>query len=286
MSRLIPPPPLEPDVRALLDEERSAPDPSGQARDRVRARVLVSVGLAAPVIAAAGASSAAASAAAVTASPGGTTALSSTPSLLGGVLTGKGIVLVVAIGGAVGGASYLAHRHFARTAPVVAPTSAAIPPSRPAMPSVPLPPPAVPPMAAGSQTLAGSPPPLGAPAATRRSPARPHMLTAAAASARASRPRGDVPGADETLAAERALLEQARAALADGDPRAALEAIDHHERSFSDATLAEERDSLRVKALAAAGHHDEARARTAAFRRRFPSSIFLPAVESALRALP
>jgi hypothetical protein len=87
---------------------------------------------------------------------------------------------------------------------------------------------------------------------------------------------------DTDLADERALLEMARSALARGDPKAALVAIDSHAKRFSTGQLLEERESLAIPALVAIGRQVEARARAAEFRARFPQSMLLPAVESAL----
>jgi len=99
---------------------------------------------------------------------------------------------------------------------------------------------------------------------------------------RTSRP---APVEDE-LEAERIMLQRARADLAQGDGRAALEMIARHAREFERGTLAEEREALAVKALISIGSHQAARARGAEFRRRHPRSIYLPAVEQALETIP
>lgn len=88
--------------------------------------------------------------------------------------------------------------------------------------------------------------------------------------------------ADGSLAEERAAVEIARTALARGRPQAALDALTTYERSHRGGSLAEERASLQVIALAHAGRTAEARARAASFRRRWPESYLLPAVEAAL----
>lgn len=87
----------------------------------------------------------------------------------------------------------------------------------------------------------------------------------------------------DAVAAERTLLDQARRALREGDGSRALELIERHEREFRRGSLVEEREVLRVNALVSLGRIDEARARTNAFRNRFPTSPFLPALESQLR---
>ena len=78
--------------------------------------------------------------------------------------------------------------------------------------------------------------------------------------------------------AELRLLRQARAAVAREDYAAALPPIAEHARAFKDGRLTEEREALRVKALAGLGRSDEARRAAAAFRARFPRSVLLQAV--------
>ena len=74
------------------------------------------------------------------------------------------------------------------------------------------------------------------------------------------------------------LLRQARAAVAREDFNAALRPIAEHAHRFRDGRLAEEREALRVKALAGLGRRDEARRAAAAFEDHFPRSVLLPAV--------
>jgi len=78
--------------------------------------------------------------------------------------------------------------------------------------------------------------------------------------------------------AELRLLRQARAAVARAAYAAAMQPIAEHTRRFKDGRLAEEREALRVKALAGLGRTDEARRAAKAFRARFPRSVLLPAV--------
>jgi hypothetical protein len=84
------------------------------------------------------------------------------------------------------------------------------------------------------------------------------------------------------LAAERALLDVARSALARGAPQDALEAANRHGKEYPGGTLAEERDALTIKSLVALGRMDEARARAAIFERLYPNSMALAAIRSAL----
>ena len=78
--------------------------------------------------------------------------------------------------------------------------------------------------------------------------------------------------------AELRLLKQARAAVARENYAAAMPPLAEHVRRFKDGRLAEEREALRVKALAGLGRTDEAQRAAAAFRARFPRSVLLPAV--------
>lgn len=86
----------------------------------------------------------------------------------------------------------------------------------------------------------------------------------------------------DDLAAERALLEVVRAAVARDHPDVALDAIRRHERDFPRGELAEEREGLRVIALVRAGDRDEARARADRFRARWPRSVLLRAIDAVL----
>ncbi len=81
---------------------------------------------------------------------------------------------------------------------------------------------------------------------------------------------------------ERLLIEQATSALSRGQGEQALAACARHAEQFPAGQLAEERESLAIRALAALGRGDEARARAAAFRSRFPDSLLLEAVNAAV----
>lgn len=84
------------------------------------------------------------------------------------------------------------------------------------------------------------------------------------------------------LAAERALLDVARTALARGAPEEALEATQRHGREYAAGLLSEEREALAIRALMALGRRDEAKARAERFRARFPKSLLLPALDATL----
>jgi hypothetical protein len=86
------------------------------------------------------------------------------------------------------------------------------------------------------------------------------------------------------LARERELLDRARAHAAQGEPALVLEEVEQHRRQFPHGRLAEEREALAIRALLALGRVDEAHARAAAFRARYPNSFLTPVIDSALSA--
>jgi hypothetical protein len=86
------------------------------------------------------------------------------------------------------------------------------------------------------------------------------------------------------LAEQQRLLERARAALGAGDARAALGFIREHRAQFPSTAFEEERSFLAIKALVALGRTSEARAQASAFEARFPSSLLLQSLRSALAA--
>jgi hypothetical protein len=88
------------------------------------------------------------------------------------------------------------------------------------------------------------------------------------------------------LAAERALLDVARTALARGEPAQALAATNRHAHEYPDGALVEEREALAIKALVALGRRDEARTRAREFERRFPNGLMLRAVKGAVEGAP
>lgn len=90
------------------------------------------------------------------------------------------------------------------------------------------------------------------------------------------------PPQDGTLAAERAILDVARTALGRGDGARALEAVDRHGREFPRGQMAEEREAIGVQALVKLGRKEEATARGARFRKRFPNSVLTPVIDAAV----
>jgi hypothetical protein len=123
-------------------------------------------------------------------------------------------------------------------------------------------------------------PPAAAPTlAEAATPLAPSAATATAEPT--SAPSGSIGTAQspqDAASAELHLLRQARAAVARGDFAAALPAIAEHARRFKNGRLAEEREALRVKALAGLGRTEEARRAATAFEGRFPHSVLLPAI--------
>ncbi len=91
--------------------------------------------------------------------------------------------------------------------------------------------------------------------------------------------------ANTSLAIERRLLDEARQALARGEPQAGLGPLDRHAKRFPKGVLTEEREALAVRMLAALGQSDAATARAENFHRRFPNSLFTPAVDNAIATI-
>jgi hypothetical protein len=149
--------------------------------------------------------------------------------------------LLILASGTVGAAAYQIRAHL--MAPSVRPVS---PPVENVAPPAP-------PRPAAPVVAVPSPPP--------ESPVEPPRLSRA-----------------DAARAELRLLRHARAAVAREDYTAALRPIAEHSRQFPDGRLAEEREALRVKALAGLGRGEDARRAAAAFRARFPRSVLLPAV--------
>ncbi|HXU64947.1 MAG TPA: hypothetical protein VN962_24785 [Polyangia bacterium] len=86
--------------------------------------------------------------------------------------------------------------------------------------------------------------------------------------------------------AELRLVRMARSAVARQDFGAALGLLTEHARRFKDGRLAEEREALRVRALAGLGRTEEARRAAGQFQARFPRSVLLPAVRQMPGATP
>jgi hypothetical protein len=101
------------------------------------------------------------------------------------------------------------------------------------------------------------------------------IAAAPSASAAAPKPRGD-------LTLEREILDAANAALAHGRPADALALAERHAEQWPRGFLGEEREVVRIQALAASGRRDEAQRRATAFRASHPKSMLLPAIDAAV----
>lgn len=101
-----------------------------------------------------------------------------------------------------------------------------------------------------------------------------------------SRPRSSSTNAQGTSSEELALLDRARRAARAGDFRAALLVIERHARSFPKSQLAEEREALRVRALAGAGLSAKAGEAARDFESRYPKSVLAPELQKNDRTTP
>jgi hypothetical protein len=109
-----------------------------------------------------------------------------------------------------------------------------------------------------------------------------HPRAAGAGSGSGSASASADPLSSRGLAAERALLDVARSALARGEAAEALAATERHAHEYPDGALVEEREALAIKALVALGRIGEARARARALEQRFPNGLTLHAVKAAV----
>ena len=85
---------------------------------------------------------------------------------------------------------------------------------------------------------------------------------------------------------ELALLDRARRAVATGDFRTALQAIEKHARTFPKGQLVEEREALRVRALAGAGLSKKADQAARDFESSYPKSVLVPELQDDDRTAP
>jgi hypothetical protein len=256
--------PLDPELATLLGRERS--DPAfASSKERLARRLAI-----AAVAATAGASLATPKVAPAGASHAPVAAGSAASGVAAKLLRA---ILLMGVGGAVG-ATLQAHRDQAALAlsatSLPAIRASAVPRPEPTQPpaSTATPPPGVPVVDVDSLPLARAQA-SGAPSARLPAPS-------ASASARPATSLGE----------EQRLLDTARTAVGRGAFSAALATLDEHEARFPKGHLLEERELLRVQALAGAGRDAEARDHAAQFEARYPGSIFLPAVREALDTRP
>jgi hypothetical protein len=291
---------MSPVLRALVDADQRRPGPTDGDRQRVYAALGASLGIvpAGAIVAAHAASaSAAATTGAATASTGAVATAVSTASTVGPLaLLTKAPLLSVGVGALLGAtlAAYVVKGPAARwTAAARARRAAATALVAPRSVAAPAPPAEAP---AAAQLVAEKPaaleekPPIAPPA---RTPTVTHHAVAPTAkpAARAGETRTDEATATGTpssaaglLAAEQALLDPARAAIARGDGRGALARLALHEHRFANGALAQEREAMTIRALVLAGDRDSARRRADTFQTRYPGSLLWPMITATLDA--
>jgi hypothetical protein len=243
-------PPLDPELRSMLRAESPAPS---AARERVRARLAGSVpGM--PL-------------------PGGSPGRGVALGLLGAFRTGALVLAAFGLGGVAGAVLFGAPSRDAQVRVVYVDRPA--PPVATASPE-----PVAPPTVAPPPEPVASPVPPPPPEPVKSAPPAAPVAVAPPRAAATAAPRAS------QLAAERVLLDQARAALVQGEPGRAIELLDQHATRFPSAILGEERDAMQVEGLVAAGRTAEARARADSFRAQRPNSLFLATVNSAIASIP
>ncbi|MBT9555801.1 MAG: hypothetical protein IV100_07210 [Myxococcales bacterium] len=282
-------PPLSPDIERLLSAERSAPGPSPEMMSRIAARLDVSLASAAT------GTTAAATKAATTA-----TSIKTATSALGGMTAIKWIsAAVLSAGLGTAGWAALTSKDEAPTSPgradgltqTARPGPRAAPASAPAPVPAPdgasAPPSSLPSTAHVAPPVASAPPaPLAVaqlpePGTLRAFDRLPLEATAGTATEASSRPVKR-PATPLDLEGERKLLSQARTALRAGDPSTTLTLLAEHRTSHPRGALVEEREALRIIALAANGDPVGASRAAERFRARFKKSVHDGAIRAAL----
>jgi hypothetical protein len=253
--------PLPAEIASLFEAERRAPQTSAAREARLLARVEAAVGIGGGAADAAGASTAEAASggSGATSAAGGPAAAMGSAPMLGKVLLGLGALVGVGI---VGGAIHLNRSGGERRQVGPHPSRAA---TAPKIEAAPVPPPPQAPTVLPTAMKSSTP--------LRLSSRRAHVPTPPAPS-------------PADLAAESALLEQARAALARADAPPALDGVSRHLQEFPDGLLAEEREAVWIRALVLAGDCESAARHARRFDRRFPRSVQSDAVALALAGCP
>jgi hypothetical protein len=254
---------LPPHLRALLHDGSAGPALSRGAQERVLGRVIASVGAVALTSTAAAAS--AASATATTAATTATTATTATATVGMGLLAKSAIVVgFLGVAGLVG-VGVVSSRPS--TGPVREPVpvtaSVAVPAVLPVLDAV-----------VEADTVLQPDMPTTAPLTTTTAP-----LTS---TAKPSRPMSKPA---QPVSWEAPQLESARAALSAGEAQTALSLIEDHARRAPNGAMREERDALQVLALVRLDRHEEAQAAATAFFARYPTSLFGPRVQGAMRTV-
>jgi hypothetical protein len=91
---------------------------------------------------------------------------------------------------------------------------------------------------------------------------------------------------EASLLDERRLLDAARDAIVRGEPEGALVPTSTHAARFPHGALAEERDALRIRALARLGKTSEARALLTTMRAKYPYSFLLEGAANDVDTIP
>jgi hypothetical protein len=100
----------------------------------------------------------------------------------------------------------------------------------------------------------------------------------------AAKPEQRAEFANESYAAELALLRSAHTAYAAHDYADALVLVGEHAQRFQNGALAEQREALRVRSLLGVKRTGDARRAAAAFAKRFPRSVLLHRLEAEVGA--
>ena len=237
---------LSPELDAFLSPERQLPDPPAEVQSEVFSRVGATLGWFGGPGPGSG--------------PGGAVAAGAVAK---GALAKTIVTLVV--GGVIGAGVHEAYDRTTDRRADHAKVAVVAPPAAP-LPPPPAPPPVVEPQ-----------PEPAAPSIVHAETPRSHVEHVAKTETRER---------DRNLAAERALIEQARTALARDQGAAAISALERHSRDFPQGELEEERQSLYVQALVALERFEQAKKVAARFHRTFPRSIFGAVVDEAIKSIP
>jgi RNA polymerase sigma factor (sigma-70 family) len=112
------------------------------------------------------------------------------------------------------------------------------------------------------------------------------MVTASVDTRPTASPPDAGPEPSDPLDTDAALMRRAMAALGDGQPGAALALAQRHAKKYPGSRRVQEREALAIRALVGLGRRAEAQAHAESFRRSYPQSILLNAIDSALGPPP
>jgi len=199
--------------------------------------------------------------------PSGGAGPTESPAVGRGVVSASGThggMIATGVGLAVGIVAVVAAVHFG-TSPAVAPQ---------APPVATLSAPVAAPPASGEVAPAVSAAPAASSAATEVPTVRPSAAPVKPTSVPTA-------PADQDLGVEAEMLHRARAAMRN-DPARALAILSEHRSRFPRGVLAEERDALRVEALARLGKSREAERENDRFRREHPDSVHADRINTVL----